>query len=523
MSTAEWRTLHRHTLVATAIVLTGLAMAAGVPTAIGIAAGTSAQVALAWVLPGVAVLVGGGVAVDHLRWRRTRYRVSPTSMELRRGIVVVANRSLARERIRSVDLGASPALRILGLVKVTIGTGDGRQGGAGEQTFVLNPVSRDEGERLRTLLLDRGDPASGGERADQPLATWNPAWTGYAPLSFLTPLLASSAVGAVFQVSEWFGRQQVPIQVTRDLAEAIGPWATLAGLVAGFAVAGAVASSALFVEAWWGCRLDREPGGTLRVRRGLLTTRSVSLEERRIRGVEIVEPLGARSAGAARLDVVATGISSDRKKELSVLVPAAPRRLVWAVAREVAGLPDAVALRAHPVRARSRRLWRAGVAVVAMAAVVVAAAAGPLPRFWTWVIVGVAALVSAGVIGLAWDGYRGLGHGLDERHLVVRRGSLRRSTVYLQRSGIIGWRIRQSLFQRRAGLMTFTATTAAGRGRYSIVDADEHEGLQFAAGVVPGLLEPLLIRGGDAGVSLPAEPPRRGGEADNSPGDQYRA
>ena len=39
-----------------------------------------------------------------------------------------------------------------------------------------------------------------------------------------------------------------------------------------------------------------------------------------------------------------------------------------------------------------------------------------------------------------------------------------------------------------------TATTAAGAGAYSVYDAAEGEGLEFAAEAVPGLLEPFLVR-----------------------------
>lgn len=104
-------------------------------------------------------------------------------------------------------------------------------------------------------------------------------------------------------------------------------------------------------------------------------------------------------------------------------------------------------------------------------------------------------------VALALDAYRSLGHTLSGGYLVTRSGTLRRSTAALQRAGVIGWTVRQSWFQRRAGLVTVTATTAAGAGAYSVRDADASEGLLFAAEAVPGLLEPFLERGPAPGVS----------------------
>ncbi|MGW4801892.1 hypothetical protein ACWEPC_56705, partial [Nonomuraea sp. NPDC004297] len=43
-----------------------------------------------------------------------------------------------------------------------------------------------------------------------------------------------------------------------------------------------------------------------------------------------------------------------------------------------------------------------------------------------------------------------------------------------------------------AGLLTVTATTAAGRGRYAVVDVGRGDGLRLAAQAVPGLIEPFL-------------------------------
>lgn len=304
-----------------------------------------------------------------------------------------------------------------------------------------------------------------GPTDEQRLATWEPSWVRYAPLSFLTPALASFLVGGVFQVSGWFGRGGLPVEIVADLVDRFGPWWVF-GVGAVTFVVGAIGSLALQAEAFGKHRLDREPGGTLRVRRGLLIARSLSLEEQRLRGIEIVEPLGIRSANAARLDVVAIGLKPDQAgSDLTTLVPAAPREVVLAAAAAVIGPVGGAELVGHPGVARTRRLRWAGAAVLALAVVVALVhLLWPVLVFWSTVVVIVAVLLAVGAGWWAVDAYAALGHALVRDRLVARRGSIRRSTVHLDRAGIIGWRISQSLFQRRLGLMTLDATTAAGRG-----------------------------------------------------------
>jgi putative membrane protein len=94
--------------------------------------------------------------------------------------------------------------------------------------------------------------------------------------------------------------------------------------------------------------------------------------------------------------------------------------------------------------------------------------------------------------GLAFDRYRRLGHGLTDQHLVVRSGSLRGRRDVVQRTGIIGWNLQQSWFQRRAGLVTLVATTAAGSQAYAAVDVPEHLAIALADEAVPGLVTPFL-------------------------------
>jgi putative membrane protein len=249
-----------------------------------------------------------------------------------------------------------------------------------------------------------------------------------------------------------------------------------------------VGSVLIFVEAWWGFRLVREPGGTLRVRHGLLTTRSVSLEERRLRGIVVVESPLLRVGRGARTVAVATGLGGRRSHGRGILLPPAPtseaHRVSGAVLAELPS-PTCTALRRHPLVALHRRLVRAALPVLAIAAALWLV---PAPSWAAWLTLGLVPVTAM----LAVDAYRNLGHALTNGYLVTRHGVGVRSTIALQRTGVIGWTVSQSLFQRRVGLVTVTATTAAGHGQYAVIDVTTAEGLAVAQQAVPGLLEPFL-------------------------------
>jgi putative membrane protein len=360
---------------------------------------------------------------------------------------------------------------------------------------------------LRRELLHR--PSTVEVTDEGMLAELDPRWIRYAPLSFVTPVLGGSAFGVVLNISDWFGLQRGVIGFVAGLFRDVPLLTTIAILVAIALAIGMVAALGLFVEMWWRYRLEREPGGTLRVRRGLSTTRSISIEESRLRGVDLVEPLGARLAGAARVDAVATGLAAkpdDDKTDRRTLLPVAPRAVADRVAADVLREPvaptSAVRLAAHPVAARGRRLrWAlAAVVVFELPLVVLGLLLVDVLLHIAWI--GAVILVPVAVL-LALDAYRGLGHGITGGYLVVRSGAVRRSTVALQRRGIIGWTVRQSALQRRAGLITVWATTAAGAGAYPIYDAGTSAGLEVAEAAVPDLLTPFLERvGTDRASSL---------------------
>jgi putative membrane protein len=127
-------------------------------------------------------------------------------------------------------------------------------------------------------------------------------------------------------------------------------------------------------------------------------------------------------------------------------------------------------------------------ALVFPAVAVVLAALTPVP--W-WVVLPALVAIPIGAV-LAFDRYRRLGHALTDQHVVVRSGSLRGRRDVLQRTGIIGWNIQQSWFQRRAGLVTLVATTAAGEQAYAALDIPEQQAIALADAAVPGLVTPFL-------------------------------
>ena len=249
-------------------------------------------------------------------------------------------------------------------------------------------------------------------------------------------------------------------------------------------VVGTVASLVIFVESWWNYQLDRSRSGALRVQRGLLVHRSTNFEGERIRGMALVEPPGIRRMGAARLDIVAVGLntSSDengKQRQSPTVMPSAPRVLSEQVIEKVLGHPVATDLSAHPPAARSRRLVRATAAAVAMAVVVLAAALLWWPGLW-W-LSPVVLLVGGGLsFWIALDNSRGLGHALTDDQVVLRRGSVFRRTEVLNRRGLLSWNIRQTPFQRRSGLVTLVATSAAGSGSFRLPDV----GVEQATSVI---------------------------------------
>jgi putative membrane protein len=432
----------------------------------------------------------------------SRYRITGSQVEWHTGLLLRKQRAIPRDRIRTVDVTSEPKHRLFSLAAARIGTGRHSHGkGPGKDELVLDAVTVAEAQRLRTLLLHRKAEAAGTAAAvppEQLIAAVDKRWLRYAPFTLSGLAVVGAAVGTVYHFAHELHFDPIQFSLVRAVVGHFADtptWLSLVLAAAGLLVLVSVLSVGGYVLSFWNFRLTREPAGTLHIRRGLITTRSVSIEEDRLRGVEVREPLPLRLAGGARCVAIAGGLREGKgaDKGGGLLLPPAPVGRVHEVVAAVLGEdPAATPLVRHPRRALYRRLSRAVIGVLLLAAALYGLAwLGALPD-WPWQ----AALVLLPfAVLVGWDRYRGLGHAFTGRYLVTRSGSLDRGTAVVRCDGLTGIVVERSFFQRRAGLVTVIAPVAAGKGHYRVLDVAETDGLTLADRAVPGLLTPFLERG----------------------------
>jgi putative membrane protein len=437
-----------------------------------------------WGVAAIAVPVALGLA----RYLTTSYRITAGRVEVRHGLLNKRVVSASLDRVRTVDIAASPIHRVLGLVTLRIGTG--RSGGKDEERLALDGIAAPAAAELRQRLLS-GSPLTGTDAATPDagphvVLRLDLGWVRFAPLTTSGIVIAGAALGLLAQSFHTF--EIMPSVNLDSVARAGALVLVVAGLI-GVVVTFCLLAVIGYLLANFGFVLTQGTADrTWHLRRGLLTTRETTLDDARISGVSIGEPLGLRLGRGARLSAIVTGL--DKKQQGgSVLVPPAPRAEVDRVAVEVLGTPDPVrcALVTHGPRAHRRRWTRAmlGSGVVALAALALAYAA----TWWLALLAPVALAVGA---FLAHDRWRSLGHALLDTHLVARSGSLNRRREVLHTASIIGWNHRATFFQRRAGLSDLVATTAGGRQHVTVLDLDESAAATLAVAATPGLLDPFL-------------------------------
>ena len=341
-------------------------------------AGRAGQSGPPWGLIGTGAVIALGIS----RWLTTRYRITPTVVEVRRGVFQRKHVTVPRDRVRTVDVSAHPLQRALRLVQGAHRhrVVPPRRAGAGAG----RPASR---RRRPAAGAAAASGSAGTDRFRPGRATGDRAGPAGRTVGALRPghVVRGRDTAAFLIGLGWRITSEASVDPTRlgivrgtlGYLQGTPLWVDIFQGSAAVIVVITLLSLAGYVLAFWGYRLTRHPHGTLQVSRGLLTTRSISIEERRLRGVQRSEPLLLRAVGGARLQAVATGLrhhGSDRggsERGGALLVPPAPLTTVVAVESAVLGSaePATATLLAHGPAARRRRFTRAvGVTLVLIAA-----------------------------------------------------------------------------------------------------------------------------------------------------------
>lgn len=497
MSEPDWQRLSARNLLIDPVKVLGQFAFPAAIALVGISSGDRAMPW--WAVPVVAL---GAVVFGVLPWLTTFYRTTDTQFQTRSGLLNKKSKTAPLDRVRSVDLEASLLHRLVGLTKVQIGTG------VDDDRITLDSLTVREAADLRAFLLSRRAPVTvpadadtlpaGADEAAEPsgvrtgeparvLAEIDWAWLRFAPFSLARLVVVAAAVGALSQFGD-----QLPVA---DTAESAWHWVAqfalslvIAGLVIGALVSWVMVAVTGYVVQWWNMRLTRE-AGSLQLTAGLFTTRSITVEEKRVRGVEMKEPVLLRLVGGAELATLATGVGSGG---VTAILPPCPRSVATSVGADVLEThePMSVALTQHGPAARRRAWIRQLWGALLVTAIPLVASLWLAVPTWLPVVVGVVALAFAAVSGES--AYRHLGHATTPEHLVVGSGELTRVRTVLEHDGIIGWVVQQSWFQRRLALATLVATTAAGAERVVARDIPLTAAIRLADASTPGVLSPWL-------------------------------
>lgn len=399
----------------------------------------------------------GGAAVSavigYVRWRTTTYRITGRALHFRSGVFSPDETVVPIDRIQSVDTIAGPIQRLFGITGLRVQTA----GGGKDAEIALSALSPEAVRELREALGHREVSTAGAPR--ERLGARELALTALtAPqLTVLLPIVGLA--GAAVQDGV------VGLDAGRRLADRVDdPYhaAVALAVVLGVAWALSFAGAVLAFGGFEVTRLDDR----LRVRRGLLERRAVSVPIGRVDAVVLVESVLRRPFGLATLRLEVAGLAAETAASRT-LFPLLRRRDAEAFLQRL--VPE-LAVTLVPERRPPRRALRRFLTVPVAAALILGVALTvAVPGAWPALPV---ALVVALVAGA--DAYAATGLTFTPTHVVVRsrrrgaRVTLAARVRRLQEHGVA-----RSPLQRRARLATVDLAVGSGtRARARHVEAD---------------------------------------------------
>jgi putative membrane protein len=358
----------------------------------------------------VAIILVLGIAVTGVSWAVTGYEVVGRELRIHEGLLWRRSRAIPLERVQAIDVVRPVLARLVGLAELRIEV----IGGAKTEA-PLAYLSLDDAARLRARLLALAGakatpgPAAPGEATAEPEA---PAERRIHAVNN-----RDVVIGQLLNPSLWLVPFGLVVTVLPYADDPKSSFIAVASLLT--AVVGVVQLPVRRTLAEWDFRISADVTG-LRLRHGLLDTRSQTIPPRRVQAVELRWPFVWRLKGwlHARIDVAGYGQGGTAGVRSGTLLPVTDLDTARRVVAEVLDGVDftRLPLRAAPARAR----WFAP---------------------------------------LAWPN---VGFGMTDTVVAARDGWLRTQLVVVPLARIQSVRVVQGPVQRALGLAMVHVDTAGG-------------------------------------------------------------
>jgi putative membrane protein len=434
------------------------------------------------VLVPLAVLtIPAGAILVWMRWARFGYGIVAHDLIIDEGVFVRRRRSIPIARIQSVDVRADIVSRLLGLAHVSVQTAGGS---AQTAEASIGPIGRVEAEVLRGRLSAGVATAPIRQMADTAPPTHTatgdtlePTFThAVAPGRILAFAATSTAPTLIAIVAALLLSAGAVLLIPGMPLAALVGMGGLLTLVVSAAVTAIAASTMAIVAGIWDFSV-RRTGGRIETHCGLLERRSTGIPVGRIQALMIDSTPIQRLLGYVSVRVQTAGASIPVQQGVqptTLLLPLVTNKEVHSLLAAL--LPEGARFaRTAPLPSRSLRfyltwpLMRSSVLLLSLAVPLLAGSLVlELPDEITALVPLTVALMFlctlasvAAAEGLAW---RHAAYGADARALVVEYGLLARHRVRLSRTRIQWLAVRQSPFQKRAGLATLVASSVSGSG-----------------------------------------------------------
>lgn len=379
-----------------------------------------------WTGPLIAAAVAlvGALVVSWISWRFTGYQVTERELHVYTGILARSHRVVPFERVQAVDVVRPLLARVAGLAELRL-----EVVGGGETEAPLAYLTIAEATALRETLLARiGSHSAADEPAPAPGAR-EPEFFVVDPHDVVLSQLLTPYTLAI------------PLLAIPPLLGLYFEGLSIAAMMATLlALIGLLQYPVRTIMAEYRFFATRVPGG-IRIRHGLVETRTQTIPLDRIQAFRIRRPLVWRPFGWVRveIDVAGYGNSEEQARATNALIPVARADVADQVLRQL--VPG------WPVHS-SEQLQLA-----------------PVPDRVQWLDPGQAPQLGVAI----WDDV-----------VICRRGWLTIEEFIVQRARLQSVRVTRGPLQRAFGLATVHCDLAGGKTRPTAAHRDESDALRIA-------------------------------------------